>query len=361
MPSVMRLIFLIVLCLTAGIPSARSQDDAQTEIKIGVIVPLTGDMAMHGLEIQRAIQLALDQKRGTYFKYRAIFEDNQLDGLKSAAAAQRLLAIEHVDAVITLWPPTASVVIPFTERAQKLHYTISWDPDLARKNRFVLSHQAMATDIAHATVRLIKENHKTRVAFLHMEETGFNLGAQNIRSAAGQEGLDMIADEAFSPAEHDFRSLIERTEAKHPDCYLVWAVLPSLDIVLRQIRTRNRDIFLTGYFDYAQDTTPIQRSIYVSEMYAAEAFRELYRGHFQSEPVTKGANAYDITNLIIAAFEAGKPKKSSAAELKSFLTKIHDYHGAVGTFSIDRFGNSSYRPAIRKIQGTERVLVSIPK
>jgi branched-chain amino acid transport system substrate-binding protein len=351
-------IISIILLACLGISPGQAED-LRPVVKIGAIVPLTGDMALHGVEIQRAMNLAVgefDPGRLRY-RYSLIFEDNQLDGAKSVSAAQRLINVEGVDAVVTLWPPTASVVIPISERADILHYTISWDPDLAKHNKLVLSHQAMVDSIARSTMKLLKSNNKSKVAFLHMEETGFNLGAKYVRQAALEEGVGLVADEAFNPQETDFRSLIARLGKKSPDAYLIWAVMPSIDIIIQQIKSQNPKAFVTGYLDYAQNSKMIQGTPYVSEMFASTSFIQQYRRTYGEDPASKGPNAYDITKLLISAFERSPEQKPSAAEIKTYLTTIRDFPGAVGQFSIDRDGNSTYSPVIRKTMEASRVLV----
>jgi branched-chain amino acid transport system substrate-binding protein len=308
-------------------------------------------MALHGIEIQQAANLALSEfdASNLHYNYTLIFEDNQLDGAKSVSAAKRLINQQKVDAVITLWPPTASVVIPLSEKAKILHYTISWDPDLAKKNKFVLSHQAMVGEIAHSTLKLLKSEGNTNAAFLHLEEKGFNLGAEYIRKLAPQEGIKIVSDEAFNPGETDFRSLIERIEQLKPDAYLIWSVMPSIDAIVRQIRERNPKAKITGYLDFAGNKNILQGSKYISEMYASENFLNLYKEHYQNAPLSKGANAYDIIKLLVTSFEKFPDHKPSAGELKKVLTNIKDFPGAVGTFSIDSDGNSSYAPVVKQV------------
>jgi len=328
------------------------------EIKIGVIAPLSADMALHGVEIQRAMTLALEQSaaRNRHYRYRLLFEDNQLERAKSVSAAQKLINLDKADAIVTLWPPTAEVVIPLSERSNILHYTIAWDPDLARKHRLVLSHQAMVGEIARATLRLLKQEGKARTAFLHMEESGFNMGAEAVRKLASEEGIELIADEAFNPSETDFRSLIERIRLKQPQGYLIWSVMPSMDLIIRQIRDRDPNAHLTGYFDYAVDLKPIESSRYVSEMFSTPEFQRSFLARFNSAPMSKGANAFDVMNLLIDGYESSPDRKLSGPELKKFFTSIRNRPGAVGTFSIDEAGNSSYRPVVRRIRAGKREL-----
>ena len=109
--------------------------------------------------------------------------------------------------------------------------------------------------------------------------------------------------------------------------------------------------------DYAEDSAQIQHAPYVSEMFASSDFIKLYQAKYSELPKSKGANAYDIMNLFIRAYESSPGKKLSALEARNYLTKLKDIEGAVGKFSIDSDGNSSYQPVVRKAIGKERRLV----
>ena len=85
------------------------------------------------------------------------------------------------------------MVIPLTEANDILHYTISWDPELAKQNKLVLSHQAMVDSIVRETLKLASSKGIERLAFLHMEETGFNLGASYLRQIAPEFNIELAA------------------------------------------------------------------------------------------------------------------------------------------------------------------------
>ena len=64
---------------------ARAQAPIQPVIKIGVIIPLSGEMALHGVEIRRAMELAQDQRNGA--RDRAALELKPTSGLRRTCTA----------------------------------------------------------------------------------------------------------------------------------------------------------------------------------------------------------------------------------------------------------------------------------
>lgn len=350
-------IIIFFIFFIAAIHGRAEDKHNSTTVKIGVIIPLSGDMASHGVEVQRSLKIALDSydKEKLKHTYELIFEDNQLSPAKSVSAANKLVNIDKVDAIITLWPPTAEVVLPITEKNNILHYTIAWDPNLAKKHKLLLSHQVLVSDIAQSTLKLLKSAGKTRIAFLHLEESGFNLGAKYIKDLSKAEDISIISDETFSPNETDFHSLIAKIEASHPDAYLIWSVAPTIDTLLKQLNERNKKVFKTGYFDYLTDRTQAEGQRYISEMYASKIFVDAYNEKYDDLPKSKGANAFDIINLIISAYE-NSTIKPDAFTIKEIIKKTKNKDGAVGVFSIDDYGNSSYSPVVRIISDGKSII-----
>ena len=100
---------------------------------------------------------------------------------------------------------------------------------------------------------------------------------------------------------------------------------------------------------------------FVSEVNSTAEFASLFEKRFGRRFSLKAPNAFDIVNLLVTAFEETPQKKPSAQELKARLLKVRDYHGAVGVVNIDEFGNSSYPPTFKKIEGGELKVIQLSK
>lgn len=344
---------LLLLALSLQAPSVSL---AET-IKFGAILPLSGEMALHGTEVRRGIELALEDAvaNNPEHDYAIFFEDNEGSTIKSAAAAQKLISQTQVDAIITLWPPAAQVVAPYTEQAETLHYTIAWDPDISRRNKFILNHQCMVDQVARITLRHLQLSGVKRVAFFHLEESGFDLGAEWISKLAAEECIELVVNESMPQNTTDFRALVARAKALKPEAYLLWSVMPSMDLMIKQIKQVDPNAKITGYLDFAQDLSPLEGAEYVSEIYSSHAFTQRYAQVFGNEPQSKSPNSYDIVTSLIQAYESSPKKKLTAAAVKQYLTSSRgEIRGAVGKFEVSPDGNSSYPPVLRSIHSGKR-------
>ncbi len=343
------LALLFSILIFGGLLNAADIDGGPT-VKIGVIVPLTGDMGFAGEEVRDAMILAKERLGQTHYEYEIIFEDNGLDLKKSVTAAKKLIDFDKVDVVVTLWPPTANVVAPVTENAGVLQYTIAWDPQIARSHKYVLSHQAMVDAFVEATLKLLKSEGVKKLAFFQVNETGFNIGTEHFRTKAPEYGIELAYLDVFNAGQQDFRSELLKAAAKKVDGILVWAVMPELGTILKQIKQLRINAHVSGFFDALADPKIAEGLKYVSEVNSTEEFAALFKDRFGKTFSLKAPNAFDVVNLLVKAFEESPEKKPSSKELKERLTKVGNYHGAVGVVSIDQYGNSSYPPTFKQVE-----------
>ena len=116
---------LAVGCLT-GCGADKGYTSENTEIKIGLSGPLTGDAAVYGVAVKNSAQMAIDEinaaggLNGVMFKF--IATDDQHDATKVAANYANMLesgmaASIWVAPVLTSWPwitPRRELISPIT-------------------------------------------------------------------------------------------------------------------------------------------------------------------------------------------------------------------------------------------------------
>jgi hypothetical protein len=342
-------VVMLVLMFVATILSntiASNADSKGREFKIGAVLPLTGAMAFAGSEVRDAISLALSEIGTTRHTYKVIFEDNGSGPVATASATNKLITQEGVDAIMTLWPETANVAAPITERQGVLHYTIAWDPLIACTHKLVLSHQVMVNDYARKTLELLKSHDVRSLDFYH--DSVFQQGAELLARYAAEYGVTLRRVYVFDRGKTDFRS--ELTSSPRTQNILIWSIMPETEIFLRQVRELHKTGFVSGFFDVVQDYSLIEGFPFASEVFATSDFQRRFERRYGRAAVMKGPNAYDIIGLLTAAIERSPVTNPTPSEIKSELTKVVNYSGAVGSVSIDKCGNSSYPIVIKEVR-----------
>ncbi len=124
---------LIVLGLILVFNRSDRNPNSNT-VKIGVIAPLEGGAAVFGESLVKGIQMAqvdLKDRTGTKYKYEIIVEDDGSTAAKAASAAQKLIYVDKVDAVITTTSVTGNAAKPVALAAKVPHICVCSDITIA--------------------------------------------------------------------------------------------------------------------------------------------------------------------------------------------------------------------------------------
>jgi len=332
-----RFLFLALLCFF-------SQANAE-ELRVGVILPLSGAMSASGLTARNSLELAQSRSNA---RVRYLYEDDSFEPKNSVTAARKLISIEKVHALIVWGTPTSLAVSDLAEKQQVPLIAISMLEQVVRGKKFVMKHW-----IPSPTIH---------------EKLSFELLARNIRRVAvvtliNDAMLDlkerMIDDPRFHvvfSSDHvkgdlDFRTTVSKLRNTNPQGVYVLLWSPQLHVFARQLREagyqgsvfgtqnmedRNEILAATGALDGAWFV-----GVDEAPHYAAE-----YQSKFGSAPVAGGANFYDIALMLANCAE-------ESSDLNRCLHSLRDFTGLLGTYSATTDGSFSLQGKTHCIQGDD--------
>ncbi|MEW6585523.1 MAG: ABC transporter substrate-binding protein, partial [Nitrospirota bacterium] len=128
-------LMIAVAFLAGGQVSAGSTKKAT--FIIGMDAPMTGDVGFVGEGMKNAMLLAKEKLGETKYNYDFVFEDDKLDAKMSATAAQKLINVDKVDAIVTIGVG-GPIVNPLATKYNIIHFAIELDPTVAKgDNNFI--------------------------------------------------------------------------------------------------------------------------------------------------------------------------------------------------------------------------------
>ncbi len=328
------LIIAVVLVSAGYVFSMSGKPKVKDTFKIGMIAPLTGDAGFVGVGMKNALLMAREQWGDGKYNYEFVFEDDQLDPKISASAAQKLINVDKVDAVVTVGH-APRITFPLAKKHDILHFTIAVQKDLADGiNNF--THWAPSVKL---NALLIKEMQKRGIKTVGIFRTTsleawvayYNDFLEGIKNT----DIRIVTDQTFKKGEKDFRSLIAKAKPTNPDIYMIFVETPELEIVAKQIREAGIDTPFTTLegFEVTEQPELFEGYWYVSPVEPTDEFSSDYESKFGKRPPVCSPNAYDIFNLLATAIEkagSSPSKKPSTAQIAKELKKIKSFPGALG-------------------------------
>lgn len=298
-------------------------------IKIGIVAPLTGGGALVGQNAVNAIELAKADLKGAKNNYEIIVEDDQTDPAKSASAAQKLIDIDKVAALISVTSGTGNAVAPIAMKAGVLHISICSDVKVAdNKTSFII--YVTPENEAKVWVAEAKKRGYKNVAMITMAQAGIDAMANALKAEAEANGMKVVFAERFDKSTNDFKTTLFKAEKAKPDIYYLVSFPPALDIVGKQYKELGLKNPLSGdVLDLSKDLKIFEGAWYANSKLSDQNFADRLKAKYPNTffAVRSAPYAYDTFNLLVKATENGKVSPAT------YVADLSDYSGVSGPLS----------------------------
>jgi len=359
---------IVVIIILVGIfygVSRKPQTPVSKEpIKIGVIAPLSGNMAFMGEGLRDAILLAkedLEKTKNTKYRYEVIFEDNQLDPALSTNAAYKLINIDKVDVLVTITSGIGNVIAPIAEQNKVVHFAISSDPKAA-KGYYNFQHWTPIPEKNRVLVEELKRRNIKKIGAIIVNQEGALAIWSDLKERLKGNNIELVFEEHFNFGDRDFRTLIAKIKNKEAEAYFVLAFNPELSILVKQIREAGIKVPIPAIESY--DLIPAeQRKLFEGEWYVSAAdptneFLDKFTSRYGKEPSIGAPNGYDVFNLVVTAAENVKSvTKPTPTEIARELLKIKNFKGVVGNLDVGEDGIILSKASVKIIKNGKPVTI----
>lgn len=220
-----------------------SETPAPSEpIRVGVLLPLTGDAASYGEAGRNVIQLAFDEinaSGGVNGKQlELILEDGKCSGKDAANAMQKLVNVDQVKVVIGGFCSSESLAaVPIAEQKKVVLFSAgSSSPDLTGKSPFFMRNYPSDASQGQVLADVALKRDWKKVAFMQ-EQLDYPLGIYKAFSEQFEKSGGTLLKEEFATTTTDFRSSLTKLRAQKPDALFIDSQTPaSGERVLRQVK-----------------------------------------------------------------------------------------------------------------------------
>jgi len=348
-------LLIISGCSTQTGKAIRGNED--NIVKIGVIVPLTGDASQFGEAYTKAVKIVEKEyaDKNTYFTYKFIFEDDQLENAKTVTAFHKLNDIDGINALVTFSSGTSNAIAPLAEQSKIVTCGAVSDPNVVKDKKYIFKHWVTPEVEAAKYVEEAKSRGFKTIGIIITNQQGIVVTAEAVKKAA--QGM-VIFEDVVEPTIDDFRTVILKAQSSNPDTILVQLFPGQLSGFMRQAQELGYkgDISSVESFEFEQDALPyLEGKWYVNSGDAAGAFKQEYEAEFNSNPLYASGNAYDCMKLLIQSYEFAKSKNPDS--IVEQLHQVKDYEGAMGTLYVDSSNSIQSEAAVKEIRNGQFVVV----
>ena len=307
----MKKLFLTLCAILAITACDNKKETVNTEgkpvVKIGAVLPLTGDNAVVGTAVKAGALAAIEDKSKENLKYHyeAVFEDNQQSPAKSATITNKLMSVDKVNMLLSFTTGIGRVVAPLAENKKILHMCSTLEDENAKPMGKTSFFQGPTLQTYRQLVikALQKENVK-KLALLAANVGVACSGTENLAEVLKTKGFETKV-ECFNPSDLDFRFVLQKYLSAGFDNFYIQFWPPQSNILLRQLKENNiapNHIFGSG-IDVDTDTSLYNDIHHFGGNSGTPEFINRLMEEYNLKNVYMAASSYDLINLAIDAFE----------------------------------------------------------
>jgi branched-chain amino acid transport system substrate-binding protein len=346
-------------CSSPATSEAPTETAEAKTVKIGFAAPLTGDNAVYGEGMQRAVQLAIDEanasseakEAGVTFEIQAA--DDAADPKQAVNVANALAGDQAVVAVVGHFNSGCSIpAAPVYDEAKMAMVTVSSNPQLTATglqnvNRIVAKDDAQGGFAGELAYKLGYEN----VALID-DATPYGQGlAGEFKRAFEAQGGKIVAEERVQSKEVDFSAVVTKLKSVKPDAVYYAGAHTEGALITKQMKEAGLDVPVMGgdmlytpeYVkiagaDNADGDIATALGLPLEQQPRGVEFMESYQEAYDKAPEAYDSYAYDAAWIIInAVLDAGAERDNVLAAVRGGT--LDD--GVTGTVAFDANGDNT--------------------
>ena len=368
-----RLKFIIaLLCIAISFTGCNSYDQKKVvennkTIKIGAILPLSGDLAQYGESGKQGLIIALDEfkENNRGINCNIIIEDDKADVKVALSAINKLIFDDKVKIIVG---------------AMASGVTLGIAPVINEKKIILISPTSTASDVTNAGDYIFRvcvsdafegktmadyllknfSNSKIGVVYIN-NDYGIGL-KQNFIEHAKRIGLQISFEDGYNPMQKDFKTIINKLNNEKVDLLYIVAQKEQLNF-FTQCKELNYRPQFTGSTMIEDDDLLnklggfLDGALYTYRSYnptdsgkSTQYFVKSYQQKFGKSPDFYAASVYDATKL---ALQTEVDCSINKLDYKKYLYGIKNFNGVTGKITFDENGDVQQRFSIKQIKGSK--------
>jgi branched-chain amino acid transport system substrate-binding protein len=330
---------------------------AQTKpIKIGQIIPLTGEAAESGKYHRQGAEIAIDKINASGGvkgrKLAVVIEDDQTSNPGGVAALQKLLEDREIPVILSsirstqvqaMLPTINEAKIPVAIGGTNYGLTHSGSQWVFRFR----PHDGMSAKVIAKF--MVEEMKLKKIAIIHASDAFGNGGRDMLTPAVKALGGEVVLDQGYNNQEKDFTAVVQalkKSGATGLNTYMTFGT--DLGVLARQIKQLGAQVTWVGSpsitgvdsRNLAGDSlygTYGVTDFHVDASPTSKAFAAAYKAKFGQDPDLYASWCYDAVIVFAEAMKQSPDLKPE--NLRKAILEIQKFPGAEGEYNFDQNGD----------------------
>ncbi|MDR2902434.1 MAG: ABC transporter substrate-binding protein [Lactobacillales bacterium] len=338
---VLGIIILFMACAFIWHMAPRDRNDKPV-IRIGAIIPLTGNLSDAGQAYKEAIEIAIKEINETNAKYHyeAIIEDNVFDTAKTVLITKKMQALYNPLMIISVGSGNAFAINSALGGADIFQFAVVYNPDVSKRR---LSHNYFThpKDMAQKSVERMRHLGVKKVNIFAAKTAAVESLMRYLPQTLEENKIQYNLV-TFNPSERDFHLMIRKAFQNPVDLSLLVAQPPAVEILVRQLREYDPTLKLAATTDVVATNHPeLFDGIWFLDKDEPSARRKALFGTQDQVKLQNMSAGYEAARLFIDMIES-LPYNDGQVDIQALEDKImalkeYDVDGTIVSTDKDGF------------------------
>lgn len=297
-------------------------------IKVGIVLPLTGEQAKFGEIEKRSFQMAADEinaKGGVKGnKLELLFEDDTGKPDVGRSAVEKLISRENVPVLTGAYSSSVTAAITAVAQQFKVPFLVttgSADEVTEKKYDYVFRINPPASEYPASVITFLQEVAKPKTAVILYENSLFGQSSsKSFEADCAKLGIKVLTKEGYNKGAVDFKPMLTKVKAQNPDLVYMVSYVMDAALLMRQAKELNFNpkVFIGGGAgftlpEFQKNAGSAAEYVYSATLWvetvpypgAMDYFKK-YRTKYKEDTEYHGAEAYASLYVVADALKRAK-------------------------------------------------------
>ncbi|MDR0505975.1 MAG: penicillin-binding protein activator [Dysgonamonadaceae bacterium] len=330
----------------------NKENEKQEIIKIGAILPLTGDLAKYGQSGKNAIELAINEYNGNHQqKIEVVFEDDKGESKTAINSINKLIAIDKVAIIVGAMPSSNTLAIaPIAEKNKVVLVSPTSTASAVRDAGDYIFRICVSDDLEGKSMAdyLIDNQNIKNIGILYINnDYGVGL-ANDFEKEIVKHGGNIKEKIGYQEGSNDFKTIINKFQVAKVDVIYIVAYKEQNYFFSQCAQMNYKPLFTGGTMIEDPDLLNAVKDfangiLYTYRNYNPESndvvskkFVEAYKSKYGIVPDFYAAANFDAISV---AIKSVANVEYNGTALKNYIYNINDMNGVTGKISFDEKGD----------------------
>jgi len=329
-------------------------DKNQEIVKIGAILPLSGDVAVYGNNTKKGIDLAVEEinEAGGINgnKIKIIYEDSKADPKTGATAMYKLIENKVRAVIDNSVSSVALAIAPIGDKNKVVVLsTGSTNPKLSGISPYFFRIWNSDDLEGRLSAQFVKDSlHLSRAGIIYVNNDYGNGLCKVFSNEFKSKGGQVLNQESYEQGANDFKTQLAKIKANNVDVLYIAGYSRENATIIKQARELNINCQFIGTVTIEDKTIieiagqsaegviyPFPKDPDISNPTVSN-FRKNFRAFYSEDIAITCDVGYDAVYLIAKAISL---ENNSGEGIKNGLNEISTYEGASGLIEFDKNGD----------------------